>query len=376
MNYIEEYLHDNKFEKRLKYLTRKLKNKKIIIYGTGILFQTIVRDYDLSGLNIIGISDAKYSLNDEGNEEFGFRIIPVEKISNYNPDFILLGLHHYSNAAKELSDRIKPCTIIPIIPEKFKLFEVQKLIQKNIKKVRILGLTFSLPLTNNEKILYYLEQANPYPNLDLQPARNLKLHMAQIAADDSARYVMKHMLKVPAFDNRLKLLSYALKQVQTEGEYLEFGVFNGKTINHISTERPFNTIYGFDSFEGLPESWTQHYKKGYFKVDNLPEVNKNVKLIKGWFEDTLPNFIKEKGDFKVAFIHSDSDLYSSTKTTLDNLKGRIQKGTVIVFDEYLNYPGWEENEFKAFQEFIQETGLKYEYIGYVFNAKQTAVRIL
>ena len=88
------------------------------------------------------------------------------------------------------------------------------------------------------------------------------------------------------------------------------------------------------------------------------------------------HFIKEKGDFKVAFIHSDSDLYSSTKTTLDNLKGRIQKGTVIVFDEYLNYPGWEENEFKAFQEFIQETGLKYEYIGYVFNAKQTAVRIL
>ena len=29
---------------------------------------------------------------------------------------------------------------------------------------------------------------------------------------------------------------------------------------------------------------------------------------------------------------------------------------MIVFDEYFNYPGWRGHEFKAFQEFVAETG--------------------
>lgn len=221
-----------------------------------------------------------------------------------------------------------------------------------------------------------MEQENPSKNLDIQPARNLKLHMAKIAADNSAKYIMENMLTVPSFDNRLKLLSYALRQVKVQGKYLEFGVWEGKSINYIAAQKPNERIYGFDSFEGLPETWTQYYKESYFKVHKLPEVNNNVELIKGWFDETLPQFIKEHRDFKVAFIHSDSDLYSSTKTTLDNLKDKIQSGTVIVFDEYFNYPGWENNEFKAFQEFIKETGLQYRYLGYAYKGKQTAVQII
>ena len=59
MNYIKEYLNTQEFDKILKKLSHKLKNKKIIVYGAGILFQTIVRDYDLSCLNIVGICDKK-----------------------------------------------------------------------------------------------------------------------------------------------------------------------------------------------------------------------------------------------------------------------------------------------------------------------------
>lgn len=114
---------------------------------------------------------------------------------------------------------------------------------------------------------------------------------------------------------------------------------------------------------------------GHFKLDNLPEVEPNVKLIKGWFDDTLPKFVEEHGDFKVAFIHSDSDLYSSTKTTLECLKDHVQCGTVIVFDELLNYPGWEDNEYKALMEFLNETGYKVKYLGYVPTGKQMAVKL-
>lgn len=69
-------------------------------------------------------------------------------------------------------------------------------------------------------------------------------------------------------------------------------------------------------------------------------------------------------------------MYSSTQTMFKLLKNNIQAGTVIVFDEYFNYPNWENGEFLAFQEFISETGLKYEYLGYVYNSTQVAVRIL
>jgi hypothetical protein len=54
----------------------------------------------------------------------------------------------------------------------------------------------------------------------------------------------------------------------------------------------------------------------------------------------------------------------------------IGPGTVIVFDEYLNYPGWQEGEHKAFMEFIAETKLQFAYVAYIRTAMQVVVRIL
>ena len=88
----------------------------------------------------------------------------------------------------------------------------------------------------------------------------------------------------------------------------------------------------------------------------------------------LPPFIKEQPQ-PIAFIHIDCDLYSSTKTVFELLGRRIQPGCVIVFDEYFNYPGWQDGEFKAFQEFIQHSGLAYDYIGYNRRHEQVAVKI-
>lgn len=227
-----------------------------------------------------------------------------------------------------------------------------------------------------DELIFYAHQENPTKDLDLQPRRNMRLHMCEIAADSSAKYIMENLLTAPAFKSRKELLSFALSNVKVSGLYMEFGVFNGNTINHIAKQTPDNTIYGFDSFEGLPETWQSLYTKGFFKVDKLPDVLPNVELVKGWFDESIPRFVQEKGDFKIAFLHSDSDLYSSTKTTFECLKNNLQSGTIIVFDEYLNYPGWEENEHKAFMEFISDTGFKYKYIGYVSSGKQMAIEIL
>lgn len=155
--------------------------------------------------------------------------------------------------------------------------------------------------------------------------------------------------------------------------WLEFGVASGGTINYIS-KFTNDKVYGFDSFEGLPEKWRDGFEKGAFNRNgNLPKVNNNVELIKGWFDDTLPNFIKNQNK-KVSFIHMDADLYSSTKCIFNNLKDYIDKDCIIVFDELVNYPGFDGNtgELKAFYEFITENKVDYEWIG--MNGKPTGMR--
>jgi len=146
--------------------------------------------------------------------------------------------------------------------------------------------------------------------------------------------------------------------------WLEFGVASGRTNKYIS-KFTTETVYGFDSFEGLPEKWRDGFDAGVFSRNgNLPEVNSNVELIKGWFNETLVDFIQRQNK-KVSFIHMDADLYSSTKYIFDVLKDYIDTDCVIVFDELVNYPGFDgdKGELRAFYEFITENTVDYEWIG-------------
>ncbi|HXF29087.1 MAG TPA: hypothetical protein VN457_04495 [Chlamydiales bacterium] len=54
---------------------------------------------------------------------------------------------------------------------------------------------------------------------------------------------------------------------------------------------------------------------------------------------------------------------------------QIVPGTIIVFDEFYNYPGYERHEFKAFQEFLARKGYKADYLAFNINHEQVAVRI-
>jgi hypothetical protein len=158
------------------------------------------------------------------------------------------------------------------------------------------------------------------------------------------------------------LLERMTRLAPKDGLILEFGVFSGTTVNRIATVTN-KTVYGFDSFEGLPEDWVGGMNKGYFKCD-LPKVNDNVELVIGWFNETLEGFL-EKHDEKIAFCHVDCDLYSSSKYILDTLKDRFQSGTNILFDELANYGGYENHEYKAFIEFLSDENNEYdiEFLG-------------
>jgi Flp pilus assembly protein TadD len=177
----------------------------------------------------------------------------------------------------------------------------------------------------------------------------------------------------PITGSGLQTFKLALDISPDSGLVLEFGVRFGTSIRKISTlvNEP---VHGFDSFEGLPEVWHHEPKGSYTTKGELPLVPENVELHVGWFENTLPKFLKEHEGF-VRFINVDCDIYSSTKTVLDLLAPRIIPGSVIVFDEYIGNEHWREDEFKAFQEAVEKYGWSYEYICFSIFTKQVAVQI-
>ncbi len=192
------------------------------------------------------------------------------------------------------------------------------------------------------------------------------------AAMESAHFYEEFMLTADAFDTDLLLLSHGINIAPTGGAILEFGVASGRTIRHIAgiTGRE---IHGFDSFEGLPESWRTGFAQGAF-AQVLPDVPDHVSLHKGWFSDTLPPYLQTTNE-RVALLHIDCDLYSSTAFVLNALAGRIGAGTVIVFDEYFNYPGWKQHEHRAFQEFAAKSELTFRFDSFVPSHQQVCVVI-
>jgi hypothetical protein len=198
----------------------------------------------------------------------------------------------------------------------------------------------------------------------------------RLASESTADYIINNMRAVPNFANDYDFHDWiARTQTTGSGLVLEFGVATGRTLNHFARIFDRQVVHGFDSFRGLPENWTSRMPKGFFKRNNLPKVRDNCKLHVGWFNETLPPFKKEVKDQPIKLLHVDCDLYSSTVTILTELRKNIVPGTVIVFDEYFNYPGWQLDEFRAWQEFVAKNAIEYEYIGYVSRHQKVAVRV-
>jgi len=184
------------------------------------------------------------------------------------------------------------------------------------------------------------------------------------AVADSADHADSHMPQALCLRNIQKLWRHAFERCAPGGLIAEFGVWTGTSIGFFASLTS-ETVYGFDSFEGLREDWKGwENPKGAFSLHGeLPQVPANVKLLKGWFDDTLPPFLREHPE-PFSFVHIDCDTYEATANVLNLAGDRFQKGTVVVFDEYFGYRGWRMGEFKAWQEFVSARGLPYEYLAF------------
>lgn len=169
-----------------------------------------------------------------------------------------------------------------------------------------------------------------------------------------------------------------LSEIQTQdvpGAIVEFGVFEGDWLqtltNHCEAIGLKRTIWGFDSFEGLPAPKDGLDISGFRAGEYVADFNfvyrrlqcdkRDVRLVKGWFRDTLPT-PQVQGIERIAFARIDCDLYEPAVECLDYLGQRLADGAVLVFDDWSWWFG--HGEPRAFFEWAEKSGLRFEFLAY------------
>lgn len=366
-----EYVSDSEMDELFKEIRR---SEEVLLYGAGKVAKAVLkcfRNFDMvKCITQIVVSDIPPILS----EIDGIEICGIDQYVNKTENPLVL-IATREDFHEEIFCKLKDKRYDRVVPlSQLHINRIGEYYFRNAMSA--LGIDLEvLELINIKRVVrdYY---TNKFNNMcDIVP--NIKTSMFKVASEETAKYVMEHMMNVKNYETRDPMHYDALKKAG-EGLYLEFGVAAGGSINGSASIRKEKIFYGFDSFEGLPEDWNVNatgFGKGSIRQSELPDVRENVRLIKGYFNETLPGFLEEHKE-KCAYIHMDCDLYSSTHEVLELLHDRIVTGTQIVFDDYFNFPGWQDGEHKALMEFADKYGVLFRYTGYTDTATQVSIEII
>ncbi|MES9875071.1 MAG: TylF/MycF/NovP-related O-methyltransferase [Candidatus Sedimenticola sp. 6PFRAG7] len=165
--------------------------------------------------------------------------------------------------------------------------------------------------------------------------------------------------------------------VNLPGHVVECGVYKGASLIRLaafrdSIENQYSRkLVGFDTFGIFPEPDNPsdaEFVQGFVSeggegipVDELRRVlarksYTNVELVKGDILETVPQYVADRDELKIALLHIDVDVYEPTKVILEHMFDRVVTGGVIVLDDY----GAVSGETSAVDEFIQGKGLVVE----------------
>lgn len=175
---------------------------------------------------------------------------------------------------------------------------------------------------------------------------------------------------------------------QIEGDYLEFGVYEGRSFSEAYRSlwsarkrvRDFidnNEIrawyatrprfVAFDSFSGLPGGDAERhadYDEGAYSCseaifrENIKEDGVNlddVLTLPGFYDKSLlPGAKEQLGIKKASLVMIDCDLYESTVPVLDFITDLVHQGTIIIFDDWYRYKGSpNKGEQRACREWLE-----------------------
>ncbi len=215
--------------------------------------------------------------------------------------------------------------------------------------------------------------------------RKIKHRLVNFFVDLLSKPTIRYKFLLPLFDLVSKnpdeeILQKAMKftaHAGTNGDYLEFGVWKGRSfarayqMRRYVKDRKLNSMrfYAFDSFEGLPEikshdGTSSEFKKGDYSCD-LPTfkksiINKGVRMddvtiVSGWYDKSLNEETKKSLQLKKAsIIFVDCDLYESAVPVLNFITDYVVDGTIIIFDDWFAFNGDpEKGEQRAFREWLE-----------------------
>jgi hypothetical protein len=198
---------------------------------------------------------------------------------------------------------------------------------------------------------------------------------AQIAAGQtSAAWIAQHADKVDSSARRGEMLDKICRNPIPDGALAEFGVFTGAITRFLRPKFPDRPYHAFDSFKGLPEGMGLAVAAGDFDLGGaVPELPPDTTVHVGWFEDTVPAF-HDSSTGPLALVYIDCEIYASVKTVLDNLYDRFAIGAIVAFDDWYNFPNWEQHSHKALNELVQRTGARFTPIGITVREHAVAFR--
>tara|TARA_B100001057_G_scaffold414302_1_gene431344 strand:- start:1231 stop:1938 length:708 start_codon:yes stop_codon:yes gene_type:complete len=171
----------------------------------------------------------------------------------------------------------------------------------------------------------------------------------------------------------IKKALYITAHDKTFGSYIEFGIFTGSSFNFaMKANKSLDKVLGksncdfigFDSFQGFGDVQDNdnhpRFNDDTFSVDEkkiLKNIKKNsnnqkYQIIKGFYKNTLLKKPIDYGITKARVIMIDCDLKEPTTLALNFVKEILQKGTIILFDDYIFYKGDEKKgEYSALEDF-------------------------
>jgi len=171
--------------------------------------------------------------------------------------------------------------------------------------------------------------------------------------------------------NRWDFFDAIIELTDNSRPFYEFGVWNGVSFQYLINT--FKRGFGFDTFSGLPEAWHNESTGTYSSFGSIPKI-KGGEFIVGKFEDTLPGFFSKERPM-ASLINFDADLYSSTLCALNYSNKVIDEKTILIFDELIMNKNWEQDEFKALNDFCDNLGFDYDVLAISFFTKQVAVKL-
>lgn len=157
--------------------------------------------------------------------------------------------------------------------------------------------------------------------------------------------------------------------INLPGHIVECGVYKGTSIIRFGTYREVlesqysRKIIGFDAFGDFPKQVDPNDKEFIerfesdggrgISVNELSEVFShksfvNYELIQGDIVETVPQYVSEHPELKIALLHIDVDVYKPSVVILNQLFDRIVMGGLAVFDDFGTVPG----ETKAIDEYF------------------------